>query len=546
LNTSRTDHLNNLKKGKFELFVIGGGATGAGILLDAVLRGIKVALIDADDFSSGASSRSTKLLHGGIRYLERALLHFDLSQLQLVKESLRERSCLRKIAPHLTNIIPLILPLYTWQDKIYYLLGLKLYDWLAKSPEFSSCTLLSLEETLHHAPLLKKEGLKGSLVFYDGQFNDSRFNLSIILSAVMHGATAVNHLELISFEKSNGKIVRALLKDRLSKELFYAEANLFVNATGSFVDKIRSLDESSISPLLSPTSGTHIVLNKRLPIHTYGILIPKTDEGSVLFLLPWEDGILAGTTDRPATPTAHPRPKEDDLNYILRQLEKVLDVPLERKDIKAAWSGIRPIYKSHKQHGSKSWLSREHHIEVSPSGLYTIVGGKWTTYRLMAENLLDRAIANGKLYQHKQCSTRDFQLIGATGYAPDLWQKIHCEFSLDERISRHLAKTYGDRAEEVAALSMSGFSSRLHQDYPYIEAEVVYGLEKEFAGTICDILSRRTRLAFLDQQAAIEAIPRVCKIMSQKLKWDPQRCSQECSKSKNEIFNEILYDEIKF
>lgn len=477
---SREIQLNRLKEEVFDVCVIGGGATGAGVALDAATRGLKTALVEAHDFSSGTSSRSTKLLHGGVRYLEKAFKECDRKQFTVVKEGIKERQILLKIAPHLTRMIPIIIPCYSHFDQFYYGMGMKLYDWM--SGEYHS-KKVSKEEVIHSFPHIKKEGLKGGILYHDGQFDDARMNISLILTAVQYGAAVANYLEVIQLNKE------ATVKDNLTGKSFNIRAKTFINAAGPFSDTIRTLDNPRNVPCIKGSRGTHIILDKSICPHPSGLLIPKTADGRVLFVLPWEGSTLVGTTDIATSLTFDPKPTEEEISYLMNHLRHTFDLSTEA--IKASWAGIRPLLY---QEENTADIPRDFAIVTSGSGLISVMGGKWTSYRKMAELTVDK-IKMG-------CVTEHTLLWGAAGYNHNLLDS----FNLEEDIKHHLLHAYGDKAPEVAKLKKN---KRLAEGYPYIEAEVIYGIQNEYACTAEDILFRRTRLGTLDEKAAQAAISRL-------------------------------------
>lgn len=388
----------------FDVLVIGGGATGAGIALDATLRGYKTILVERGDFASGSSSKSTKLLHGGVRYLEKAFRELDWKQLSLVRESLRERDILMKIAPHLTKAIPIILPVYSVYRKAYYWAGLKFYEWLAGTRTLGTCSLVSADMLCEKFPFLSKVGLKGGVQYFDGQFDDARLNIAIIQTAVREGCCALNYVKAEQFIKRQNKICGIIAADQENGIKGNIHADVVINATGVFADQIRMMDDSQIEPMLKPSRGSHIVLNKDFANTDTGFLITTFDE-RVIFGLPWQGKLLVGTTDTAAEPEYDPHPSEEEIQYLLVHLNNYFANPVKQEDIAASWSGIRPLYKGMLELSTKNIL-RDYHIECSQTGLYTIAGGKWTTYRVMAKNLLDRIIKEGKLPEKKIAAAR--------------------------------------------------------------------------------------------------------------------------------------------
>ncbi len=523
---NREEQVAKLKSNSFDMLVIGGGATGAGIALDAASRGLKVAMVERDDFSAGTSSRSTKLIHGGVRYLEQAVKRLDRSQFNLVRDALKERAVLIKIAPHLSKPLPIVTPLYNLLEVPYFMTGLKLYDALAGKANLRPSRFVDAKEALNRFPMLKAEGLRGGVIYYDGQFDDARMNVAIALTAAKNGATVANHVEVTALKKTDGKISGAVLRDTLSDESWELSAKVVINATGPFTDEIRHLDDPNATKMLTASSGVHIILDERFSPPETGLLIPQTEDGRVLFLLPWLGHTLVGTTDNPAPIEAHPKAQEEDIEYILRHLHKYFSVPVSRGDVLAAWSGLRPLV-SDPHAADTAKLSRDHVINISDSGLLTIAGGKWTTYRKMALDAVDHAIELGKLNPERGCQTENLMLIGAENYSPTGTGRLQEDYLLDLDVASYLNRAYGDQAEQVAQFAISGYGARLAPEHPYLEAEVVYGVQSEGARTVEDILARRARLGFLDREATLKAILRVVELLTEELNWDKEKCAEE-------------------
>ena len=521
---NRDAQLQKLQQDTFDVLVIGGGATGTGVALDATSRGLKTALVERDDFSAGSSSRSTKLVHGGVRYLEQAVKRLDRTQFNLVRDALKERAILLKIAPHLAHPLPILTPLYNWFQIPYMMTGLKLYDTLAGRANLKSSRFVSRDEAIRRFPMLKKEGLRGAVLYYDGQFDDARMNVSLALTAAHEGAAVANHLEVTALLKDSKQLSGASVRDTLTGKTWDIRAKTVINATGPFLDAIRQLDDPDAPPMLTASSGVHIVLDSRFSPPDTGLLIPQTDDGRVLFLLPWLGYTLFGTTDNPATIEPNPEPSEGDIDYLLSYLGRYFDVPATKADILATWSGLRPLVSDPKAADTAN-LSRDHVINSSDSGLITIAGGKWTTYRKMALDTVDEALAVGKL-QAGPSNTEDLKLVGAKGFDPDGATFLKQQFSLADDIAQYLNRAYGDRAVKLAELAKL-HPERLVPGHPQLEAEVIYSATYEGACTATDFLARRTRLAFLDQKAALAALSKVIKLMGETLSWDDARKSRE-------------------
>ncbi len=492
----------------FDIFVIGGGATGAGIALDAAARGLKVGLAERADFSEGTSSRSTKLIHGGVRYLELAVRKLDRSQLNLVRSALHERHTLLKIAPHLSRAFPLLTPLYRYRELPYYYTGLKIYDLIAGRHRIGASRLLSRRAALSELPGLSSDGLKGAVEYFDGQFDDSRMVISLLRSAHERGATVLNHASVKALDVSTGAVS---VQDGPTGSEVRVHARVIINATGPFADAVRRMDDPGAPELLTASSGSHIVLEGSVMPSRSGMLIPRTDDGRVLFLLPWQGHTLVGTTDDPAVPEAAPDAPERDVDYLLDYVNRYMDRSFTRADVLSAWTGFRPLLKPSRDASTAS-ITRDHYIGTSPSGLITVTGGKWTTYRLMAEDAVDLAIRQGGLSPLRPCTTSDLLLTGAEGFDPGSAASLAAEFGLDADVASHLLQAYGSGAAEV--IGGRNGHTRLHPDHPYLEAEVGYARDFEFALTAEDVLDRRLRLGFLDDAARNAVLGRTRELLA--------------------------------
>ncbi|KAJ3496769.1 hypothetical protein NMY22_g19768 [Coprinellus aureogranulatus] len=397
---SRAEMLKDLKEEEFDLLVIGGGATGAGVAVDAASRGLKVALVERDDFSAGTSSKSTKLVHGGVRYLHKAVFELDYDQYKLVKEALHERKIFLETAPYLSNMLPIMLPIYKYWQVPYYLAGCKMYDILAGKENMETSYVMSKGKALETFPMLKSDGLVGAVVYYDGQHNDSRMNIALILTAVEQGAKVANYCEVTALHKDpvTGKLIGAQVKNTLpssSQSSFNIRAKGIINATGPFTDSLLALDNPNHKPIVQASSGVHITLPNYYSPRTMGLLDPSTSDGRVIFFLPWQGNTIAGTTDSPSRVTRNPEASEEDIRWVLDEVRSYLspDIKVRRGDVLSAWSGLRPLVKDpDAAPGTTAGLVRSHVTTLSESGLLTIAGGKWTTYRKMAEETVDQAI----------------------------------------------------------------------------------------------------------------------------------------------------------
>ncbi|XP_055069203.2 glycerol-3-phosphate dehydrogenase, mitochondrial isoform X1 [Misgurnus anguillicaudatus] len=537
---------------EFDVLVVGGGATGSGCALDAVTRNLKTALVERSDFSSGTSSRSTKLIHGGVRYLQKAIMKLDYEQYMMVKEALHERANLLNIAPHLSAPLPIMLPVYKWWQLPYYWAGIKMYDLVAGSHCLKSSYVLSKSKALELFPMLKKDKLVGAIVYYDGQHNDSRMNLGIALTAARHGAAVANYTEVIHLLKkadpitSQEKVCGARCRDVITGREFDVRAKCVINATGPFTDSLRKMDNQKTPNICQPSAGVHIVIPGYYSPDNMGLLDPATSDGRVIFFLPWEKMTIAGTTDTATEVTAHPIPMEEDINFILSEVRHYLsnDVEVRRGDVLAAWSGIRPLVTDPNSKDTQS-ICRNHIVNVSDTGLVTIAGGKWTTYRAMAEETLDAAVKAHNLTAGPS-RTVGLLLEGGKDWTPTLYIRLVQDYGLENEVAQHLAATYGGRAFEVAKMAkVTGkrwpiVGKRLVSEFPYIESEVQYAI-KEYACTAIDVIARRTRLGFLNVQAADEALPRIVEIMGKELQWSEQKKKEELEAAKNFLYLEMGY-----
>ncbi|KAF9448000.1 DAO-domain-containing protein [Macrolepiota fuliginosa MF-IS2] len=532
---SRTEMLTALRKSgehpedEFDLLIVGGGATGAGVAVDAASRGLKVALVDRDDFAAGTSSKSTKLVHGGVRYLQKAVFELDYDQYKLVREALHERRIFLQTAPYLSNMLPIMLPVYKYWQVPYYLAGCKLYDVLAGKENMETSYVMSKGKALETFPMLKSDGLVGAVVYYDGQHNDSRMNIALMMSAVKHGATVANYCEVTHLHKdSDGKLTGASVRDNLTGKEWNVGAKGIINATGPFTDTLLTLDNPSHKPIVQPSSGIHITLPNYYSPRKMGLLDPSTSDGRVIFFLPWQGNTIAGTTDSPASVERSPHASEEDIRWVLEEVRSYLapDIKVRRGDVLSAWSGLRPLVRNPGA-SSTEGLVRNHMIHVSESGLVTIAGGKWTTYRAMAEETVDKAVEVFGLGEKVRsgCVTESLKLVGSDGWSRNMFIGLIQTYGLESDVAKHLSDNYGDRAWTVCGLAEPTgenwplHGKRLSPQYPFIEAEVRYVTKHEYALTAIDILARRTRLSFLNARAALDALPRIIDIMSEELNW---------------------------
>jgi glycerol-3-phosphate dehydrogenase len=480
----------------WDIAVIGGGATGMGVAVDAAARGLAVVLIEGHDFGKGTSSRSTKLVHGGVRYLEQG-------NVPLVMSALKERGLLRQNAPHLVHDLAFVVPNYSWWEAPFYGIGLKLYDLLAGKYGFGASKLLTKEETLERLPALEPEELRGGVIYFDGQFDDSRLLIHLAMTAADQGATLLNYCPAIDlWRDAEGYINGVTARDQESGETITIHARIVVNATGVFTDAIRRMADAAAEQLVVTSQGIHLVFDRSFLKGDTALMVPRTPDGRVLFVIPWHGHAVAGTTDTPLdAPSLEPRPFDEEIEFILETAGRYLSRPPTRADVLAVYVGLRPLVKGE---GKTSALSRDHVIHVDTSGLLSITGGKWTTYRHMAEDCVDHAITLGRL-RDEPCPTRNLRIHG---YLQD-------SGALGE------LEVYGSDAAEILTLTQDPkLAMQLHPDLPYLAAEVVWAARNEMARTVEDVLARRTRALFLNAAAASAMAEPVAKLLASELGRD--------------------------
>lgn len=491
------------RHGPWDIAVIGGGATGMGVAVDAAARGFQVVLVEAHDFGKGTSSRSTKLVHGGVRYLEQG-------NIPLVMSALKERGLLRQNAPHLVHDLAFVVPNYSWWEAPFYGIGLKLYDLLAGKYGFGPSRLLSREETLAQLPALEPEELRGGVVYYDGQFDDARLLIHLAMTAADHGATIANYCratELLCDEE--GYVNGLAARDAETGEDLSISARIVINATGVFTDEVRRMADANAEPLMVTSQGIHLVFDRSFLKGDTALMVPRTPDGRVLFVIPWHDHAVAGTTDTPVDgPSLEPKAFDEEIDFILETAGRYLTRPPTRVDVLAVYVGLRPLVKAESGNRNTSALSRDHVIHVDTSGLLTITGGKWTTYRHMAEDCVDHAITLGRL-RDEPCPTKNLKIHG------------YLEMPEPEQGSEDPLGVYGSDAEKIRTLAADpALASRLHPALPYIGAEVVWAAREEMARSVEDVLARRTRALFLNARAAMQMAQPVARLLAGELGQD--------------------------
>lgn len=477
---NREKMLERVKKrgNTWDIIIVGGGATGIGCALDAASRGFDVLLLEQSDFGKGTSSRSTKLVHGGVRYLAQG-------NVALVREALEERGILLENAGHLVEKQQFIIPCYSLWQKIFYGGGLKIYNLLSGKYSFGKSRILSKKETADKLPNIEQENLRGAVSYFDGQFDDARLLIDLAQTAHEQGAVLLNYARVIGFTKNaGGKISGVNFENAESGEVFSQQAKIVINATGAFCDSVRRFSDFSAKEMIKPSQGIHLVFDESFLNSKDAVMIPKTSDGRVLFAIPWRGKTLVGTTDTPIEKAVlEPRAFESEIEFVLETAKKYFAKPPERKDILSIFAGIRPLVKSADAKNTHA-LSRDHTITIDDSNLLTITGGKWTTYRKMAEDAVNRAIELGNLPK-KICKTKNLKIQN--------FREINIKKLLAEN---------------------PNFSEKLHEDFSYTKAEIILAVRSEMAQTLEDVLARRLRALFTDARAAIEIASPTAKIMA--------------------------------
>lgn len=497
----RESLIKQLKNGtNWDVIVIGGGATGLGIALDSTTRGFKTLLLEQVDFAKGTSSRSTKLVHGGVRYLAQG-------NIDLVKESLYERGLLLKNASHLVGNQSFVIPCYTLWGRIKYSIGLKIYDVLAGKLSFGKSFFITKNEMLSRLKTIKTEGLKGGVVYHDGQFDDSRLALNMAQTCIENGATILNHFKVEEILKNeNGNVNGVITKDTETAISYAINSPVIINATGVFTDAILKMDNSEAKNIIKPSQGIHLVLDTSFLPGNDAIMIPKTADGRVLFLVPWHNKVIVGTTDTLLdSHSLEPIALPEEVDFIISTANNYLNKKVRKEDVLSIFAGLRPLAAPKDNSEKTKEISRSHKIIVSNSGLITITGGKWTTYRKMAQDTINKAISIGKLPQ-KPCKTKSFKIHGATD-------------DIDK--TNHLY-IYGSDKESIENLisEFPELGKKLHERLPFTKAEIIWAIRNEMARTVDDILARRVRMLFLDAKATLEVIPMVAKMLAVELNKD--------------------------
>ena len=502
----------------YDIIIIGGGATGLGCAVDAASRGFTTLLLEKYDFAKGTSSRATKLVHGGVRYLAQG-------NFRLVREALLERGRLLKNAPHVCHSMPFVVPSYRWWQKWYYGIGLWLYEFLSGKLSLGKTKLLSNASTLVQLPDLSTNHLTGGVLYFDGQFDDSRLAINLAQTAIEQGATVINYFGVTNFTKQNDKITGVNAIDQLSGKSHEFTARVVINATGVFADGLLQLAEGHSEKTIAPSQGIHLVVDHHFFRGNTAMMIPKTDDGRVLFVIPWQGKLLLGTTDTPVENiTTEPTALKEEIDFIIHHFNRYTNSKITTAEVKSVFVGLRPLANQGKEKKT-AVMPRDHVVKVLPSGLIHVTGGKWTTYRSMAEYAIDTAIQSVGL-EKVSCKTKNLKIHG--------WIKNKSTTSMS---------IYGTDEEDIQLMINAdpAFLEKIHPDYNYIKAELLWFVANEMAITVEDILARRTRLLFLDAKAAMEAAPMVAKTLAffngKDAEWEKQELDKFNDLAKNYLIN---------
>ncbi len=486
------------KSQEWDLAVIGGGATGLGIAIDAASRGYSTILFERNDFAGGTSSRSTKLVHGGVRYLAQG-------NIRLVKEALKERSLILKNAPHLSRKQLFVVPSYRWWEKWYYGIGLTFYDLLAGKAGIGKTRIMSTNAVIQHIPVAENHSLSGGIGYFDGQFDDARFAINMAKTAAEQGAVVLNYFPVKELITEKKKVRGLKVTDSISGKSYDIAAKAVINATGVYVDEIIRMEDPASPGMVSPSQGIHLVLEKKFFPGDTALMIPKTADGRVLFAVPWYNRVVVGTTDTPVdTVLTEPLPFREEISFIIYHFNKYLNADIGESDIRSIFTGLRPLVKTSNT-GKTAMLSRDHTIVVSTGGLITITGGKWTTYRKMAKDAVDNAVFVGKL-KSRLCVTENLKIHGWT----------------EETENAEQLKVYGSDAAAIRLLEEKdpALRQKIHPQFPDTMAQVAQAVNEEMAMHVEDVLARRIRMLFLDAKFALEAAPAVADLMAVYLNKD--------------------------
>jgi glycerol-3-phosphate dehydrogenase len=520
----RGESLEHIQANSFDVCVIGGGATGSGCALDSQLRGMETVLLEGADFASGASSAATKIIHGGVRYLEEAVKQLDPAQYQVVNRALHERIHMLHNGPFLSRPMEFLIPCAGWFSVAYMGFGMKLYEWIAGKDSLFPSRFLSRAKTLERMPGLAPDHLIGSIAYADGQFDDARYNMGLINTFVEAGGEALNYARVVGFTKdASGELQTAEVEDQWTRQRFTVRAQRFVNATGPAADTIRGLATPGIPTRMRLSKGAHLVLPLEVFPTRDALLIPKTEDGRVLFAVPWFDRLLIGTTEQEVTIDDELYLSQDDVAYLLHHINRYFATTIRAEQIVSGFAGARPLLSAGASRDTKK-LARDHEVEVDPrSGLISIMGGKWTTHRAMAEDAIN-AVQKSLGRAATPGVTLDHPLSGSSGYTPEYWQSLVRDYKLPEQTAGHLSQKFGANATKVLQLAKEdpALAAPIVTGFAPLRAEIAYCARNEMAITIEDVLMRRTGLQFYSWRAAISAAAPTAAILAKELGWSPE------------------------
>ncbi|EPR78375.1 Mitochondrial-type glycerol-3-phosphate dehydrogenase [Spraguea lophii 42_110] len=539
----RSTILKSLKSQTYDLLIIGGGSAGAGCVLDAATRGLKVALVEANDFASGSSSKSTNLLHGGIRYLEQAVNNLALLELEFVAEGLSERQTVINMAPYLCKPLETIIPVYNKLRIPYIWFGMKIYHYLSGNKSLGKPKYISKNKVKEYFPNIDGERLKGAVSYVDGIFNDARMNVMVILTSIFYGADCINYMPVIRLIKEENKVVGGICKDKLTGEEISIKAKGVISTVGPFTDSIMQMDKPGCENRMQVSSGAHLVFAKEWGPRTQGFVQPKTKDGRVLFFIPWQNHLVVGTTDTPCKPVFNIKPTMEDTDNIFYEVKKFLksSSKISKKDIKSIWSGIRPLVKDPHVKNTKKLL-RRHLIEVTPNNMLLLTGGKWTIFRRMAEETINKAVETFSLTPQRPCITKYIKLLGSDIPKNEIIQHLRSTTNHSDEYIDYLYNQYGDRAY----LFSDKNQTQLSQYHPFAEEEIEYAISNEMAVKPIDAISRRMRFAHLDVFEAYKTTDKVIDIFSKKKNWNISERKNEKKDLLEALKNEGLDIIMKF
>lgn len=525
----RADTARSISTGIYDVCVIGGGASGAGCALDAQLRGLKTVLVDRGDFGCATSTASTKLVHGGLRYLQLAVKDMDIGQYRVVRAALRERALMMRNAPYLTRSRPLAVPCDGFINAWYSRIGVKLYDWLSGSACLAPSYFLNRNRSLKQMPWLNENGLFGAVVYADGQFDDARYDLALVQSFVSAGGDALNYASVDGFEiDKSGALLAARVHDLESAESFKVQAGAFLNATGPFSDRIRRAAAPDLPDRLRQSKGVHILLPLCADWTDEGLLIPETEDGRVIFAIPWMGRLLVGTTESEAGPDDEMAVSRAEAEFLLRHLNNYLARPFQLGDIVATFAGMRPLIRPGDGRDSKR-IARDYEIELEPrSGLISVLGGKWTVYRAMAEDAIN-TVEMRLRSKTGTCHTQYHALFGADRNEAEIKRELLAAYAVDASTIDHLVSKFGSRAVDVLALTRCepDLLAPIVDGGPYIRAEVIYSARHEMAVNLEDLLRRRLGIELFDWRMALRAAPVAAELLGDELGWSWTRMRNE-------------------